>query len=141
MKLGTMLGDTLRSLFKRPITQQYPFVKQNAPEQLRGKLYWNPGSCTGCALCVKDCPANALELVVNDKKAKRFVFRYHEDRCTYCAQCVQSCRFSCLGMSPEQWELASVNKEPFTVYYGSDEDVESFLAKFGLSDAKTPEKA
>ncbi len=90
---------------------------------------------------MKDCPANALEMVVNDKKEKRFVFRYHADRCTYCAQCVQSCRFSCLGMSHEQWELASVNKEPFTVYYGSEADVESFLAKFGLADAPAPEKA
>ncbi len=141
MKIGTMLSDTLRSLFKRPITQQYPFVKLDTPKQLRGKLYWNPEGCTGCALCVKDCPANALELVVNDKKEKRFVFRYHADRCTYCAQCVQSCRFSCLGMSSEQWELASVNKDLFTVYYGSEADVESFLAKFGLSDAAAPEKA
>jgi hypothetical protein len=27
MKIGSMLGDLLASLFKRPITQRYPFVK------------------------------------------------------------------------------------------------------------------
>ncbi len=140
-RLGTMFGDTLRSLFKRPITQQYPFVKLDAPKELRGALVFENKGCTGCALCVKDCPANALEIVVNDKKAKKFVFRYHADRCTYCAQCVQSCRFSCLGMSHEQWELASVNKEPFTVYFGSDADVETFLAAHHLAEAKEPAKA
>ncbi len=133
-----MLGDTLRSLFKRPITQQYPFVKLAAPEQLRGKLTFENKGCTGCGLCVKDCPANALELIVNDKKGKRFVFRYHEDRCTYCGQCVQSCRFSCLNMSGEAWELASVDKKPFTIYFGTETDVQPSLENSAQPDSKAP---
>ena len=40
-------------------------------------------------------------------------------------------------MSPEQWELAALNKEPFTVYYGKDEDVQTILARF--SGSKTLE--
>ena len=140
-RVAAMLGDIIGSLFKRPMTEKYPFERYPAPDRLRGKLTWNPEKCTGCGLCTKDCPSNAIELIVIDKKAKRFVMEYHADRCTYCAQCVQSCRFSCLGMSSEQWELASVNKEPFTVYYGSDADVDAFLAKTGLADAKTPEQA
>ena len=79
---------------------------------------------------MKDCPADALELLVVDKAAKRFVLRYHADRCTYCAQCVESCRFNCLGMSSEDWELASLNKEPFSVYYGREEDIQAIMARF-----------
>ncbi len=60
MRLGTMLTDTMRSLFKRPITRRYPFVRLDAPEHLRGKLTFENKGCTGCGLCVKDCPANAL---------------------------------------------------------------------------------
>ena len=129
IRVATMLGDVVHSLFKRPVTERYPFERRAAPERLRGKLFYNPEKCTGCGLCNKDCPSNAIELITLDKKAKRFVLRYHMDRCTYCAQCVQNCRFECMGMSPEQWELAALTKEPFTVYYGKDEDVQAVLAK------------
>ena len=134
-RIAAMLNDIVASLFKRPVTERYPFERYPAPARLRGKLMWNPEKCTGCALCNKDCPSNAIELIVIDKKAKRFVMEYHADRCTYCAQCVQNCRFECLGMSPEQWELAALSKEPFTVYYGKDEDVQAILAR--VPDAKT----
>ena len=126
--IGAMIGDILSSLFKKPSTQLYPFERKPAPERLRGKLIWDPSKCTGCQLCIKDCPSDALELIVLDKVAKRFVLKYHVDRCTFCAQCVQTCRFKCLNMSNEQWELASTQKEPFTVYYGDDADVENILA-------------
>ncbi len=138
-RFAAMLNDVVESLFKRPITEKYPFERRPAPERLRGKLTWNPEKCTGCALCVKDCPSNAIELITIDKKAKRFVMEYHADRCTYCSQCVQNCRFECLNMSHEQWELAALNKEPFTVYYGKDEDVQAILARFAKPEAPRPE--
>lgn len=128
MKLGTMWRDVWRSLWQRPNTEQYPMEKRPLPERSRGVLHWNPEKCTGCCLCSKDCPANAIELITLDKKEKRFVVRYHMDRCLYCGQCVQSCRFQCMEMSNEEWELASANKEPFTVMYGRDEDIQQLLA-------------
>jgi formate hydrogenlyase subunit 6/NADH:ubiquinone oxidoreductase subunit I len=132
--IGAMLGDVLRSLFKKPFTQLYPFEKKPAPVQLRGKLTWDPTKCTGCQLCIKDCPANAIELITLDKVNKRFVMRYNIDRCTFCEQCVISCRFKCLDMSNEDWELASIKKEPFTVYYGKEADVDFLLAKAATPD-------
>jgi formate hydrogenlyase subunit 6/NADH:ubiquinone oxidoreductase subunit I len=129
MKLGAMLGDVVRSFFKKPVTEMYPFKKQAAPSRLRGELLYHPEKCTGCQLCVKDCPSDAIELITIDKANKRFVMRYHIDRCTYCAQCVQNCRFDCLEMSPEQWELAALKKEAFTVHYGREEDLAKLLGK------------
>ena len=137
MKFGSMLKDVLKSFTQAPVTEKYPFVKKPAPDRLRGKLTWNPEKCSGCCLCSKDCPSDAIELITIDKKAKRFVMRYHEDRCTYCAQCVQNCRFECLSMSNTDWELAALTKAPFDVYYGKDEDVEAVLAK--LTAGKTGE--
>jgi formate hydrogenlyase subunit 6/NADH:ubiquinone oxidoreductase subunit I len=122
-----MLRDVIGALFKKPVTQEYPFERSQAPSRLRGKLVWDPQKCTGCCLCAKDCPSNAIEMVVNDKKNKYFVLRYHMDRCTFCAQCVQNCRFNCLDMSDKDWELAALNKEPFTIYYGDEAQVQAFL--------------
>lgn len=134
-RLGTMVGDVVRSVFKKPATQLYPFERKPAPIAFRGKLVWEPEKCAGCMLCVKDCPANAIELIVLDKVNKRFVMRYHADRCIYCAQCAVSCRFNCLDLSDEEWELASTGKEPFTVYYGKEEDIAFLLEKMARDNA------
>ncbi len=128
MKFGTMLKDVSSSLIKKPVTERYPFERREAPDRLRGRLYWNPENCIGCDLCAKDCPAMAIELIVLDKKAKRFVLCYHLDRCTFCAQCVESCRHGCLEMAAGEWELASLSKDAFTIYYGEESDVREALA-------------
>ena len=128
MRLGAMLGDMVRSLFRRPVTEMYPFKKQPAPARLRGELFYSPEECTGCQLCVKDRPSNAIELVTIDKAAKRFVMRYHIDRCTFCAQCVQTFRFDA-GHVERAVELAALSKEAFTVTYGREEDIQKLIEK------------
>ncbi len=138
MKIGSMFGDVIQSLFKKPITQRYPFEKIASPERLRGKMYFDPAKCTACQLCVKDCPADALELTVIDRAAKRIVMRYQADRCTYCGQCVEDCKLSCLTMSSEEWELAATQKEPFTFYYGPEADIQTLLASSAADGDHTP---
>ena len=134
-RFAAMLSDVVESLFKRPVTEKYPFKRYPAPERLRGKLTYSPEKCTGCCLCIKDCPSNAIELITIDKKAKRFVMRYHADRCTYCAQCVKNCRLECLGMSNREWELAALKREAFVVNYGNEADVATLLANAGKPGA------
>jgi formate hydrogenlyase subunit 6/NADH:ubiquinone oxidoreductase subunit I len=138
MTIGSMFGDIFKSFFKKPATEKYPFVKLEAPENLRGKLVWDPEKCSGCQLCIKDCPSSAIELLVVDKVNKKFVMRYNVDRCTFCAQCVESCRFGCIEMSDEMWELASVKKEPFEVYYGKEEDIQFLLENAARPDSDAP---
>lgn len=123
MRIGTMFSDILQSFFKRPATQKYPFIRKDAPTHYRGKLIWNPEKCTGCGLCAKDCPSFALEMIVLDRAKKQYVVRYHVDRCTFCAQCVQNCRFKCMELSSGQWELAALDRNPFTVYYGDENNI------------------
>ncbi len=137
MKFGTMFSDVITSFFKQPVTERYPYERREAPDRLRGRLLWNRENCTGCGICGMDCPAQAIEMLVIDKKAKRFVLRYHVDRCTYCAQCVHSCMHSCLEMSSEVWELAALDKDGFTLYYGEPTDVELILAREAEPEAET----
>ena len=140
MRFGTMLADVLRSLFRRPVTERYPFEQYPTPPRLRGSLRFEPEKCTGCALCVKDCPANALEVITVDKASKRFVLRYQVDRCTYCAQCVQSCRHECLSLSSTDWELAAPTRDLFTHYYGKEADVTAAMANAAGPDSVGPAK-
>lgn len=126
MKIGTMFTDILESSFTKSATQLYPVEKIAPPVRYRGELFFDPKACTGCSLCVKDCPSNAIELTILDRAAKRYVMTYHKDRCVYCGQCVLSCKFKCISMSYEAWEHAALEKN-FTVYYGKDKDVTQFL--------------
>ena len=117
MRIGSMLSDIMRSLVRRPFTERYPFVVRPAPERTRGRLEWDAEKCTGCMLCVKDCPADAIQVTVIDRAAKKFIFRYRTDRCVYCGQCVVSCKPGALSMSAEHWHLSSTTKESFSVVY------------------------
>lgn len=127
MKIGTMLTDVLKSFFAKSATQLYPAERNEPPKRYRGALDYDARLCTGCSLCVKDCPSNAIELVIIDRAAKRYVLKYHMDRCVYCGQCVVNCKVKCMGMTREDWEHAKLKKD-FTVYHGKEEDVAPYLA-------------
>ena len=138
MKIGTLFGDLARSLFARPATRRYPHERAAVPQQLRSALRWDPARCTGCSMCIRDCPADAIELITLDKASKRFVLRYHVDRCTFCGQCVQTCNFGCLELANDRWELAALGKEPFTVHYGDTDDIGNILAEGARADHRAP---
>jgi formate hydrogenlyase subunit 6/NADH:ubiquinone oxidoreductase subunit I len=123
-----MFKDAAKSLFDKPNTRQYPFERKEAPARYRGHLIWKQETCTGCGLCVMDCPAKAIEIHALDKKAKRYVWRYSVDRCTFCAQCVYSCKQGSLELSHDIWEMAALRKEPFTEYTGDPKDIELVLS-------------
>jgi formate hydrogenlyase subunit 6/NADH:ubiquinone oxidoreductase subunit I len=129
MKVVGMLGDIAGSLIKRPVTEQYPFVRREAPVRLRGALVWNRLACSGCRLCTMDCPAEAIDVMVLDKASKRFVMRYSVDRCTFCGQCVTSCKQDALEMSSDQWELAAADRDAFLIEFGDPSDVAEAAAR------------
>ncbi len=137
--IGTMFSDISRSLFRRPATEAYPAERTEAPSHLRGLLHLELSSCTGCGLCAMDCPANAIQVTMLDRKAKRFVMDYHIDRCAFCGQCTQSCRQGALSMSSAEWELAQLDKAPFLVHFGDPRDVEEALAGKPHGGTATPD--
>ncbi len=141
MSLAAMLGDIINGLLHKPVTQLYPFERPKTAERFRSLLDWDGECCTGCRLCVKDCPTGALELTTIDQKAKRFVMGYRVDLCVFCGQCVASCPFDCLKMTTNQWELASLNREPFTNLFGTEEDKAIALARSSEENTKETDNA
>jgi formate hydrogenlyase subunit 6/NADH:ubiquinone oxidoreductase subunit I len=122
-----MLMDVISSFFTKSATQMYPAERNEPPKRFRGALDYDAKLCTGCGLCVKDCPSNAIQLTILDRAQKRYVLRYDMDRCIYCGQCVINCKVKCMGMTHDDWEHAKLEKV-FTVYYGKEDDVAQFLA-------------
>ncbi len=127
MRLIGMLQDVVKSLFVKPSTQNYPYKKRAVPARYHGRLEYDATKCTGCMMCVRDCPAETIKIEIVDRKAKQFFMTYNIGECVYCKQCVYNCRFDALHMTNQMWESASDTKEGFQLYFGKQEYIDAFL--------------
>ena len=94
---------TLKHLFRRPITTQYPEERLTTSRRIRGnELVWDREKCTGCATCAKSCPQGAIQIVtsVNAEENKYEVEKFEVDTgyCIFCGLCVESCPYEALFM-------------------------------------------
>jgi formate hydrogenlyase subunit 6/NADH:ubiquinone oxidoreductase subunit I len=109
-----MVKELLSSLFKKPATVRYPGQGAQMPKDFRGKLKFYPEKCIGCKLCMRDCPAGAIEIV--NIGEKRFEAHIDLGRCMYCGQCVDSCLKKALEVTAE-YELAQLDKAKLKVIF------------------------
>ena len=114
---GKMTSQVLRSLFKKPVTSLYPFVKTPMPKNFRGKLRFYQERCIGCKMCMRDCPSAAITIkAVGEKK---FIAEIDLARCLYCAQCVDTCPKKALEATPD-FELAQLEHGKLKIVLGED---------------------
>ncbi|MBI2860145.1 MAG: NADH-quinone oxidoreductase subunit I [Chloroflexi bacterium] len=97
------MAVTLKNLFRRPVTVQYPEQRLNTSRRIRGnELVWSKEKCTGCATCAKACPQGVIniETSANPDNNKYEVKKYEVDTgyCIFCALCVEACPFNALYM-------------------------------------------
>jgi formate hydrogenlyase subunit 6/NADH:ubiquinone oxidoreductase subunit I len=110
-RLPALIKDMGSCLFKKPFTQEYPFVKVQAPEGYRGRHIFYPEKCISCGLCERDCPAKAIELIeVSGKRMPHFYL----DRCIFCYQCAEGCPREAIKLSAN-FEMSTTEKEEMLI--------------------------
>lgn len=111
-KVGSMLPEILKHLFRKKATVLYPFERIPTPEGFRGKPSYIPSKCgSKCkGICAMDCPAEAIIMKPDPREEGNVRPVFLIDRCIFCSQCVESCPFGAITMSSE-FELTDYNKK------------------------------
>ncbi len=94
--LTSMLSNSLKNLFRRPVTTKYPAVPADIPSENRGKVVWDMPKCIWCKRCERNCPTNAIR---TDKSTG--TQRVARNRCIGCRTCVEVCPTQTITMLPE----------------------------------------
>jgi NADH-quinone oxidoreductase subunit I len=109
------MGLTLRKMFVKPLTIQYPKEMRNFHPRFRGAVGFvrdqdsGKERCVGCGLCSAVCPANCLTVTPGvDEYGLRTakIYLYDMSRCLFCGMCVEVCPELALVMTHE-FELAT----------------------------------
>lgn len=111
---GKMFSLVFGSAFKKPATVLYPYEEPTVYDGFRGKLKFYQDRCIGCKICMRDCPALAIEIFRISETEKIFKAEVRLDRCIYCGQCTDSCPKDALEMTKE-FALAHFNRESLKV--------------------------
>ena len=113
------LATTLRHVFSKPVTLQYPEEKRPVYPRFRGhpELVVNEDNtrrCVACTLCLVVCPSNAIKNIVpaegpeHEKYPEQFVIDL--TRCIFCGFCQEACPKAAIKLN-NLYELAQYQKE------------------------------
>jgi len=111
---------TLKHLFKKPVTIQYPKVKKEMVPRYRGKHYlemYDDGTerCVCCGLCAAACPADAIHMEpAETEKGERYAQIYEINllRCIFCGFCEEACPEEAIFLGHE-YEFSDDNRDSF----------------------------
>ena len=109
---GILMGmkTTMKHLFRKPITTQYPEERLDVSRRIRGnQLILDIERCTACGACQRACPVGCINLTTSrgeDKKLHLDKFEVDIGLCIFCGLCVESCPVNCLYMSTDYEKYA-----------------------------------
>ena len=109
---------TIRYMFRRKVTINYPYEKGPLSPRFRGehvlRRYPNGEErCIACKLCEAICPAQAITIEAEPREdGSRRATRYDIDmvKCIYCGYCQESCPVDAIVQGPN-YEFATETRE------------------------------
>ena len=103
---------TLRTLFKKPVTVQYPEQELELDGRYRGIHFLEQDLCIYCDACAKACPVDCIEMDAtrHGKELEWHVFTLDYNRCMLCELCVYPCPKDCIHQG-EEYALVTENRE------------------------------
>jgi NADH-quinone oxidoreductase subunit I len=101
-------ATTLKHLFHRPITEEYPEFKRRLPTRSRAVIILtrDPDGgerCVACYLCSAACPVSCISMQSAEQEdGRRYAawFRINFARCIYCGLCEEACPTSAIQLTP-----------------------------------------
>ena len=141
------LGTTIKMMFEKPVTFQYPEQKREVHPRFRGrhvfKRYDNGlETCIGCSLCAAACPADAIFVEASENTdEKRFspgeryasTYEINMLRCIYCGYCEDACPTEAIVLG-DNYELSFYDRR--SAIYTKDSLLESVPAQNMLTPQK-----
>ena len=111
---------TLKHIFCKPVTVDYPRQKKPMVPRYRGKHYlerYNDGTerCVCCGLCAAACPADAIymEPEENEKGERRAkMYEINLLRCIFCGFCEEACPEEAIFLGQE-YEFSDYTRDSF----------------------------
>jgi len=92
---------TIKHIYKKPVTLQYPQERQVMPERYRGFVHNDIPTCDACNICAKLCPVDCIYIETEGKGKERMMTRYAIDynKCIWCSLCTENCHTNSITMS------------------------------------------
>jgi NADH-quinone oxidoreductase subunit I len=117
-------GVTLKQIFKKPITEEYPDYKRPVYPRFRGRhRLWTHENglekCVGCSLCAAACPADCIRVVAAENTAdnrvsagERYarIYEINLSRCIFCGYCELACPFDAITLEAE-FEISEYSRD------------------------------